>query len=159
AAQAPTVIDPETPLLVEPQQPSEILDAALLMMDLGRLNLTKRYLRQLIQAEPDDETLLAIRQEHGPAVFLKLSNLETLHPESLELLEMINQATVRSINNPEWAGRLVQELIKDDSAERRAAIRQLRIAGARAIPAIISALGELSRNERDALLDATGQMG
>ncbi|MEX1229467.1 MAG: hypothetical protein WEB58_04455 [Planctomycetaceae bacterium] len=152
-------IDPNTPLLVEPKDPEKIFDAVLLMMDLGRLNLAKSYLRKFIQAKPSDEALLAIRQKHGPATFLKLSNLESLQPESLDLLEMVNQATIRSTSDPNRMKIMIQDLLKDDSVQRRAAIQQLRIAGARAMPHVIAALGESSADERDTLLNATGEMG
>ncbi|MDA0834204.1 MAG: hypothetical protein O2955_12175 [Planctomycetota bacterium] len=158
-AEAADTIDPNTPLLVEPTDPEKVFDAVLLMMDLGRMNLAKSYLVKFLKGQPDDETLLAIRQKHGPATFLKLSNLEAMQPASLQLLDMINQATMRTANDPERVKELFQQLLKDDSVDRRAAIQQLRVAGARAMPYVISSLGELSQNERDALLDATGQMG
>lgn len=152
-------LDPTTPLLIEPKTPDKIFDAVLLMLDLGRLRLAKGYLQKFLAAEPTDDELMAIRQEHGPAVFLKLSNLESLQPESLQLLDLISEATTRATADPARMSAMIQELQREDSVERRAAIQQLRVVGPRVIPFILASLGEASVAEREALLSATGELG
>ena len=51
-----------------------LFDAVVLMSDLARPNLAYLYLQKLMQANPNDATLLKLRDKHGPAMFLKLSN-------------------------------------------------------------------------------------
>ena len=85
---------PSSPLLTEPTSAGALFDAVVLMTDLGRPNLANGYLRKLLEMTPDDATLLAMRDKHGPAVFLRLSNLVSLQPGSVVLLEK-NECSVR----------------------------------------------------------------
>jgi len=63
-----------SPLLTEPQDPEALFDAVVLMLDLDRPGLALRYVKQLLAEDPDDATILKMRDKHGPAVFLELSN-------------------------------------------------------------------------------------
>ena len=90
----------DNPLLVEPRTPQTLMDAVVLMTDLARPGLAHLYLLKLIEANPDDETLLKLRDKHGPALFLKLSNDKRLQPESITLLERVNAAFRKGATDP-----------------------------------------------------------
>ena len=64
-----------SPLLIEPKTPEESFAAALLMADLARIDLAKKYLEQFEAGSPDDELLLKWREKHGTAEFLKLARI------------------------------------------------------------------------------------
>ncbi|MFP6703849.1 MAG: hypothetical protein VB861_19025, partial [Planctomycetaceae bacterium] len=67
----------------EPTTADALFDAVVLMVDLARPELARLYMQNLLDANPDDAALLAMRDKHGPSVFLKLANLESLQPGSV----------------------------------------------------------------------------
>ena len=75
----------DNPLLTEPRTPQTLMDAVVLMTDLARPGLARLYLEKLLEANPDVETILKLRDRHGPALFLRLSNDKRLQPESITL--------------------------------------------------------------------------
>src|SRR6056297_719677 len=72
----------ESPLAVEPESPNEKFEAAMLMSNLGRMELAKGYLKQLVEAELSDEKLLKLRDEFGTVELVRLSRTEELLPEA-----------------------------------------------------------------------------
>jgi DNA-binding response OmpR family regulator len=136
----------ENPLLKEPRTPQTLMDAVVLMTDLARPGLARMYLGKLLESNPDDETLLQIRDKHGPALLLKLSNDKNLQPDSITLLERINAAFRKGATDPTRVDRLIGELGKT-AAEREVAILQLRNAGTYAAARLIRAL-HVSRDDR-----------
>ena len=129
----------DNPLLVEPRTPQTLMDAVVLMTDLARPGLAHLYLLKLIEANPDDETLLKLRDKHGPALFLKLSNDKRLQPESITLLERVNAAFRKGATDPARVDKLIAQLSKT-AAEREVAILQLRNAGSYAAARLVTAL-------------------
>ena len=74
AAQQTTDDAEASPLLIEPETPEAAFEAARLMIRLGRPELSRRYLQQFLDTNPDDATLLNLREKFGPGVFLNLDN-------------------------------------------------------------------------------------
>lgn len=129
----------DNPLLTEPRTPQTLMDAVVLMTDLARPGLARLYLEKLLEANPDDETLLKLRDKYGPATFLRLSNDKRLQPESITLLERINAAFRKGATDPVRVDKLIAQLGKS-AAEREVAILQLRNAGSYAAARLVAAL-------------------
>ncbi len=135
----------DNPLLSEPRTPQTLMDTVVLMTDLARPGLAKMYLEKLLEAKPDDATLLKLRDKHGPAMFLRLSNDKRLQPESITLLEQVNAAFRKGATDPVRVDKLIADLSKT-AAEREVAILQLRNAGNYGAARLIAALN-VSRDE------------
>lgn len=138
AAQPPKVA---SPLVTEPQTPEELFAAVVLMVELARPEVAKLYLTKFMESDPPDDLLLALREKHGPAVFLKLSNIEDLQPLSIELLKRNNDAFNRFARDPARLDALLKNLVTGTSSQRITAQDQMRTAGVHVVPALISALG------------------
>lgn len=130
-----------SPLVIEPQTPEELFDATVLMMEIARPDVAKLYLSKFMESDPQDELLLKLRAKYGPAVFLKLSNIEDLQPQSIELLNRNNAAFTRFARDPARIGALLKDLTQGNSSQRAVAQVQMRTAGVHVVPALISALG------------------
>ncbi|MBC7818280.1 MAG: HEAT repeat domain-containing protein [Planctomycetaceae bacterium] len=135
----------DNPLLSEPRTPQTLMDAVVLMTDLARPGLAKMYLEKLLESNPDDETLLKLRDKHGPAMFLRLSNDKRLQPESITLLEQVNAAFRKGATDPVRVDKLIGDLRKT-ATEREVAILQLRNAGNYGAARLIAALN-VSRDD------------
>ncbi|MFP6766216.1 MAG: hypothetical protein VB858_21465, partial [Planctomycetaceae bacterium] len=81
-----------SPLLTEPKTPEATFDAIVLMLNLNRPNLVNRYLQVLMAGNPDNATILKMRDKHGPGIFLQLANDRRFQPLSLQLLKQMNDA-------------------------------------------------------------------
>lgn len=152
AAQPPKVT---SPLVIEPQTPEELFDAVVLMVDLARPEVAKLYLAKFMESDPPDELLLALREKHGPAVFLKLSNLEELQPLSIDLLKRNNDAFARFARDPARLDALLKDLVTGTTTQRITAQDQMRTAGVHVVPALISALGNPAYAEAQNVLVET----
>ena len=144
AAKAPPPLE-DNPLLSEPRTPQTLMDTVVLMTDLARPGLAKMYLEKLLEANPDEEALLKLRDKHGPALFLRLSNDKSLQPESITLLEQVNAAFRKGATDPVRVDKLISDL-KKTATEREIAILQLRNAGNYGAARLIAALN-VSRDE------------
>lgn len=128
--------DTESPLLVEPATPQEQFDAVLLMLRLGRPKLARGYMQNLLDAGPDEATLLQLRDEHGAAVFLRLATNRDLQPLSVQLMEQVTAAFRRNASDPQRIDALVSDLTSTPR-RREAALIALRNAGQPAVPRLI----------------------
>ena len=148
-----------SPLLKEPKTPEEMFAAALLMIDLARFDLAKRYLEQFNSTNPDDELLIQLRDKHGTGEFLKLAASKDLQPASTDLLDQLNAISRRQAEDPEFVDRLIARLIQGPT-ERDLAIVELRNAGARAVPQILRKMAEQGMEEhQDNLVLSLVRMG
>ncbi len=151
--------DGPSPLLTEPQDPEALFDAVVLMLDLDRPGLALRYLKQVLAEEPDDATILKMRDKHGPAVFLELSNDKRLQPDSIALLDRMNEAFRQYAADPARMDRLVNNLTGTPQ-EREVAIIQLRNTGKVAIPRMLTLVSAAKDTaQRDAMVYAMTRMG
>ncbi len=135
----------DNPLLTEPRTPQTLMDAVVLMTDLARPGLARLYLEKLLEANPDTEMLLKLRDKHGVALFLRLSNDKRLQPESITLLDQVNAAFRKGATDPVRVDKLIGQLSKT-AAEREVAILQLRNAGSYAAARLVAALN-ISRDQ------------
>ena len=135
----------QSPLASEPTNAKERVDAAMLMLKLARPDLAQTYLRQILDAEPDDAELIALRNEFGTATFLRLSRSEELQPVAGELLKRINAAATRQLNDPAYVNSLIERL-DDSPEEREKAITELRFLRAYAVPPLLNRLTDSRSN-------------
>lgn len=148
-----------SPLLIEPKTPEESFAAALLMADLARIDLAKKYLDQFEAGSPDDELLLKLREKHGTAAFLKLARIKELQPLSADILERLNVASRKQAEDPAFVDELIGRL-SQGSAQRELALVELRNAGPRAVPQIIRQMGmPAMESQQDVLVMALIRMG
>lgn len=149
----------QTPLLKEPKTPEEMFAAVLLMVDLARMDLASKYLEQFDATSPDDEMLLKLRSKYGTGDFLKLAQSKDLQPLSTNLLERLNAAAKKQVDDPAFVDALVDRLTKGPT-QRDLAITELRNAGPHVIPEILK---QMSRPEmadqQDTLTIALTRMG
>ncbi|MCA9071640.1 MAG: hypothetical protein KDA84_22090, partial [Planctomycetaceae bacterium] len=120
---APTV--EESPLLVEPEGPEEAFEAADLMQRIGRPNLAKRYIQQILNANPDEATLLKLRDKQGPAIFLRMAHDPDLQPEARTLLDKVNTAFRKRGADPQRVNAMINDL-SAGPRERAVAVEALR---------------------------------
>jgi HEAT repeat protein len=139
-APAKTQVGEPSPLLVEPKTPEESFAAALLMIDLARVDLAQKYLEQFEASSPDDAMLMKMRDKHGTGEFLKLSRIKDLQPLSSQLLERLNAASRKQSEDPVFVDGLLERLGKNPSL-REIAIAELKNAGPRAVPLVIRQMG------------------
>jgi len=148
-----------SPLLTEPATPEAMFNTVVLMVDLARPQLGREYLQQLLAALPAnpaaaDAVLMRIRDEHGPAVFLRLSNIEELQPQSVTLLNRMAQTFRRFASDPQRIDALIADL-RGPAADRDAAILQLQAGGSRVVPRLLQLLGAAPEMAMEDLLRDT----
>lgn len=148
-----------SPLLIEPQTPEASFAAALLMVDLARIDLAAKYLEQFNASSPDDATLMALRDKHGTSEFLKLARIKELQPIASDLLEQLNAASRKQSEDPAFVDSLIARL-GQSSTQRELAITELRNAGPRAVPQIIRQMSQPDMvGQQDQLVYALIRMG
>lgn len=161
APKAPTPAAEDSPLLLEPKTPEELFEATLLMLRLGRPELARQYLQNLLAADPDDATLLSLRERFGPDAFLRLARARDLQPASTQFLERMNQAFRRHATDPERIDRLITDL-SGTPDERETAVIALRDAGPIVVPRMLQHVADPSlggdRNEIVAALIRMGRL-
>ncbi|MCH7687241.1 MAG: hypothetical protein IH899_11265, partial [Planctomycetes bacterium] len=149
----------ESPLLEEPKTPQEFFETTLLMIDLARPKLARRYLDKLMESKPDDALLLKLRSKHGPGVFLRLANVGELKPVSSRLLDQMNRAFRRHGADPKEIDKLIAALSASPQ-ERQNALVSLRDSGPIIIPRFLQNLGRTEQPEqRDLLVYTLTQLG
>lgn len=148
-----------SPLLVEPKTPEEFFASTLLMVDLGRMDLARKYLEQFDAGSPDDELLLKIRDKHGTGEFLKLSRIADLQPLSTQMLDRLSAVARKQSEDPAFVDGLIARL-SGDPTQRELAIRELRNAGPRAVPQILKQMSRPDMaDKQDGLVIALTRMG
>jgi hypothetical protein len=148
-----------SPLLSEPTTPEEFFSAALLMVDLGRFDLAGLYLQQLTDAEPDRELLLKLREEHGTAAFLRLSQLDETRALALPLLEQLNEVARQQAQDPGFVDQVLARL-RGTLTEREQAVSELRNLGSAAVPRILQQIQSSPvEDDRDRLMVALARLG
>ena len=149
----------ESPLLTEPKTPEATFDAVVLMLDLNRPNLANRYLNTLMAGNPDDATILKMRDKHGPGVFLALANDRRFQPQSLQLLKKMNAAFRAFAFDPTRIDGLIANL-NGDARDQQLAMQQLRETGAIAVPRMLEVISQTeSAKEKETMIIALTRMG
>ena len=150
----------DSPLVVEPKTPEAIFEAIVLMVELARLDVARVYLQKFMETDPPDDLLLALREKHGPGIFLKFANLKELQPLSLELLKRNNAAFARFARDPNRLDALLKDLVSGTVEQKTTAQFQMQTAGVHVVPALISALGNPAyANSQSVFVDMLALIG
>lgn len=149
----------ESPLLVEPTTPEGIFDAAVLSDRLARPTIAKGYLEKLLEMNLEDGVLLDLRDKHGPAVFLRLSNNEELRPASTQLLERVNDAFRKRAADPAYVDGVISSL-QGTASEREVAQSVLTSTGPVVVPRILERIDRPAPGDQyEQLVQALINMG
>jgi hypothetical protein len=140
---------------VPPRSPAELWDAADYLIRSGQARLAVPYLNAFVQANPDDATLLALRDRFGIGSFLRLQDDPATRPMAQPLLDRLAVATRRVAADPQRIAQAI-ELLTRTPEEQTIGVDRLREAGPYAVPPLIRALaGSASSPERRAALVAS----
>ena len=125
-----------SPLVQEPKTPVEEFDAVLMMLRLGKPELARYYLQQLLDGEPDDATMLQLRDRHDTATFLELIRVPQLEADAKKLADRLQTAIRNHVNDPGYFSQLVKKL-SGSSRDRAEAIDEMRYLGPYAVPPLL----------------------
>lgn len=131
-----------------PQTPLEYWDAVDYLVRTGQPGQAAPYLQAFLQANPDDATLLQIRDRYGVGSVLNLADYPETRPQAESLLNRFNEAARRQARDPERLRRFVAALTGSQT-EQRYALENLRPAGPYAVPYIVETLSEPGLSGRD----------
>ena len=148
-----------SPLVKEPTTPDEHMNAVLFTMKIARPEAAKKYLAALLAQDPDDETLIRFRTKHGTGTFLELARFAELNPSATELLERMNAASTRQVNDPVFMESVLKNL-SGSPREADLAIRDLQHLGAPAASRLVQAAADPNSGvDRDQAFIALTRMG
>ncbi len=122
-----------------PTTPMELWDAADYLIRTGQVQQAVPYLNAFVQSQPDDETLLQIRDRYGAGTFLRLGDYPQTRPLEQGITKMLAAAVHRTATRPDRINRFIAALTKSNE-EQDYAVERLREAGPYAIPFLVKAL-------------------
>jgi CheY-like chemotaxis protein len=143
----------------EPKTPLEAWELASYLLKIGQPELAAPYVKKFLDANPDDATLLEVRDTYGAGSVLMLSDAPETRPYAKALAERLAQASTRNATDPARMDRFIAGLSKSRE-EQTYAVERLREAGSFAIPPIIRALSVtgLENSVRVPLADNMGRL-
>ena len=155
-AQAPGVESFARP----PQTPAETWERIDYLVRVGQPAQAVPFLKQFAASNPDDTTMVAIRDEYGQASFFRLLDAPETRPYAGPLLARLAEAGRRFATRPERLKAAIAMLSKSRE-ERSYGVERLREAGPYAVPALVQALAQpgLSSDDRTALIGGLGALG
>lgn len=145
---APTEAQDRRDFFKPPETTAEYWRAINFEVNVGRYDLAAEYLKALLSKNPTDEELLKLEERDGLTGFLRLATIPQTRPEGVQLLQRVESAVQKVLGDPKRIDALIRKL-NGDEEERAFAIGQLRRVGARAVPALISAL-QRTQDENEA---------
>ena len=125
----------------EPTTPLELWDAADFLVRTGQAEQAEPYLKKFAGSNPDDATLLKIRDQYGTKSILRLQDHPETRPFAEPLVKQLGEATRRNATNPERVARFIGELTKTRE-EQDYAVERLREAGPYAVPPLVRELNQ-----------------
>jgi len=141
-----------------PTTPRQLVEAARHLDIFGEPALGRQMLDKFLAAKLGDDALAALPRELGSGFFIDLGSRKNLAPQAVEVTKQVMDAIGRKVRDPARLSALVKQL-EDPSARRRAeAAYDLGEAHLDAVPPLVAALADPSRdrfdgNYRDALVD------
>jgi HEAT repeat protein len=143
----------------EPRTPLELWDAVDYLVRTDQAKKAVPYLDKFVKANPDERTLIAIRNRYGAGSILQLGDHDATRPYVQPLIESLVKASREFAIRPERIARFVSELT-GTADERAYAVRHLREAGPDAIPPLVEALSrpDLSEPDRRLIVDSIGRL-
>jgi hypothetical protein len=143
----------------EPRTPAELWGAADYLIRTGQTAKAIPYLDRFVQSNPDDATLIELRDRYGAGSFLRLADDPSTRKYAEPLADKLAAAQRRFATQPERLARYVAALTGTPE-ERDHAVARLREAGPYAVPALVQALDRpgITPEERSLLVDGLGRL-
>jgi hypothetical protein len=143
----------------EPHTPLELWSAIDYLARTGQTKKAAPYLVQFIKRQPDDATLIEIRDRYGIGSVLRLLDDPATRPSAALLADKLAIAARRHATQPERIARSIEGLT-GTRQEQEYALSQLRQAGPDAVPFLIEALERqgFSAHERSLLAANLGRL-
>ncbi len=117
-----------------PNTPERQVRGAILAEKLDRPGLAQGYLAELMEAQPSTEELQELKRKFGIGVFLKLSAIRELQPQSRELLQIINEAGRAEVASVSTIELLISELGQSKQQTVEASLKILAAEGDAVLP-------------------------
>ena len=150
AGKAVNLAPPEDPVVTallasNPITAAEIFRTAQLLLQAGRPELAKGFLKKLLDAKLDDGQWAALVDEFHTPAFTDLAGRAELRPESEELIHTALFAVNRRLHDPARIAEQIRQL-RDPSAEVRSrALANLQAAHGAGVNALIGVLADPRR--------------
>ena len=149
-AAGPKPIDPLTPAAAaiqtildsNPTTPTQLFHAADLLASLGRPDLGKMYLQQLLKANPNQDALASIHKQYGAAELLRVAQSKPLAPEGAQVADAVLKAVSDRAQDPKHLAQQVARLSDPAPLVRVDAMRELRSAQSAAIAPLVAVLAD-----------------
>lgn len=123
-----------------PETPLETWEVADHLIRIGQPEQAAPYIKRFLDANPDDATLLQVRDESGPGTILRLADYPATAPYSAQVLDRVSRAAIRAATDPTRIERFVAALSRSRE-EQAYAVERLREAGPYAVAPILRELG------------------
>ena len=141
-------------LASNPTTPSEIFHTAQLLLQAGRPELAKGFLKKLLDAKLDDGQWTALVDEFHTPALTDLAGRAELRPESEDLIHTALSAVNRRLHDPALLAAQIKQL-QDPSPEVRArALASLQAAHGAGVNALIGVLADPQRAAEHAAVRA-----
>ena len=143
----------------DPKTPVELWKAADYLIRTGQAKKAVPYLEKFQRSQPDDATLVGLRNRYGSGSFLRLDDDPATRPFVQPLVDALVAASRRYATDPDRVARVIAELTRSPE-EQDYAVRRLREAGPHAVPFLVDALRRpgLSDGEREYLVRNMGRL-
>ncbi len=125
----------------QPTTPLETWEVVDYLLKVGQPEQAAPFVKRFLDANPDDATLLRIRDEYGPGTILRLADHPSTAPYSALVIDRVSKAALRVATDPARLDRFVAALNRSRE-EQAYAVDRLKEAGPYAVAPI---LRELSR--------------
>jgi len=132
-----------------PETPLELWEAIDYLTRIDHYEEAAPLLTRFLESDPDDITLLTIRDRFGVGSILRLEDDERTAGTAERLLERLGEATKRYTRDPERIRDALARLTSDIEVERDLAVRDLRDAQSDAIPYWVEALRAAGPDSED----------
>src|SRR5262245_53107856 len=156
AASSAQVPGPES-FAQEPRTPAELWGAADYLIRTGQTAKAIPYHDRFVKSNPDDATLIELRDRYGAGSFLRLADDPATRKYAEPLVDRLAEAQRRFAIQPDRIDRYVTALTGTPE-ERDHAVARLREAGPYTVPSLIQALDRpgITPGERSLLVDGMG---
>ncbi len=142
-----------------PKTPQETWERVDYLVRVGQAAQAVPFLKQFIESNPDETTMIALRDEYGQASFLRLLDAPETRPFAQPVLDRLAKASRQFATRPDRLQAAITALPRTRE-ERSYAVERLREAGAYAVPALVQELGRpaLPPDQRTAIVDGLGSL-
>jgi len=143
----------------QPTTPLETWELADYLIRVGQPEQAAPFVKRFLDSNPDDATLLRIRDESGPGTILRLADNPATAPYSAAVIDRVSKAAIRVATDPARLDRFVAAL-RLSREEQAYAVDRLKEAGPYAVAPILRELSRpgLSNEDRTPYAENLGRL-